>query len=231
MKKIKVIFSALCLLCLVVFCTGCMKMDLDVVLKEDGTASLTSKISIEESAYNSLLEMGESADSASFDLEDFVKETINDEIFYSYEQTVDYASYEELIEALESTDESSGTSLFERVEITGDEKNGFVFTMVTTEADFSEVEDTASLPISDDWLVVSTTVKMPGKISETNGEKIDKFTAQFILDDFTESNTYTVKSAPPKSIGLIIVMCVSGALLVGSVIYLVIKKFRSDDEA
>ena len=204
---------------------GCMKVDMGVEVKEDGTASLTSKMFIEEDAYNTLLAFDESASedpnvttSGDLDLKSFKKETIDDEVYYTYEETKNFDSYEELKNAILSGDSEDG-KMFSEVEITED-SGSYNFKVVTEKIDASDI------PVeSNDWLTVSMTVKLPGKIAETNGEQVDDNTVKFVMKDFTESHTYEVKSSPvnfgTKDLILIVAFF---AIIIGLVAFLVYRK-------
>ena len=238
---------ALCLvLCLVIVCfTGCMNIDMGVELKEDGTATLSSKLMIEESAYNTLLSFETSDDfvdsdeeglesteatedtdatepaDGKLDLKSFQKEVINDEVFYTYEQTMDVASYEELEKLLVSNGDEEGVDLFSDVKI-AKESNSYLFQATTAVMD--NTEETAGLA-ADDWLTLSLTVTLPGKIVETSGEKLDENTVRFVLNDFTDVRTLSVASEV-SVFGLteIVVCAVCGGIIVGAIVFLIVRK-------
>lgn len=225
---------------------GCLQVDMGVVVKEDGTASLTSKIMIEEEAYLSLAsfdsaenengdmgsldgieDAGEGTEEEvpgedeSVDLSEFQKETIDGEVYYSFEETVEVASYEELEQMLIGSGDEDGVDLLSDVKVTKDEGT-YSFHAVTT-----AMED-ADSSMGTDWVKLTLTVTLPGEIVETSGEQIDENTVRFKLDDFAEEHELTVVSeVPAVSVGILVGAAVCGVVLVGCVVFFVARKRRS----
>lgn len=243
MKKINKIFSLLFVVVLLVACVGCMRVDYGVKINDDNTAELTAKMSIEASAYETLLSFQDmnsdedTSDSDSVDLEDFTKETIDGVEYYSYEETEKYNSYAELINAFNSYGEDAEINgLVTDFKIDKNENiYGFSF---KTLAEDSESTST----YGENWFVFSMTVTMPGKITDTNGEKINDETVRFVLDDFSKENSYFVnseKSVPAVTVGLdsedieakdfnfipILIICGTGLLIAGG--FVVFKKIKN----
>lgn len=237
MKKM---FKLVAVLLAVLLCaTGCVKMDLGVEVKEDGTASLTAKMSIDEETYTSLkamddmevegaevVEPEEPADSTELELDDFKKETIDGEVYYSVEKTMEFESYEELAAALTEMGEEEASNVFEEVTITSDDQGNYDFSFVTA-ALYPEASEGEDNPYAD-WVNITLTVKMPGKVSaeDTNGELLEDGSVRFVLDDFSESQTYSVHSnkwVVPKA-GLIIMGCAAVGIVVGVIITVINRK-------
>ena len=240
MKSIrKFVGFGLVLAMLFVCLTGCLRIDMGVEIKEDGTASVTSKLMIEEDAYNMLASLGssgeggdvsegdESADSgdasvpsgSDLDLESFQKETIDGKVYYTFEETVKVASYEELEQMLVSSGDEDGVDLFSEAHVKKD-GNSYSFQATTVAMDNS-----ASGMGSDDWLTLSMTITLPGKISDTTGEMINENTVRFVLDDFSEAKTlFVVSEVSALNTSEILVLAACGALLVVGVVVMILQK-------
>ncbi len=226
MKSIKksivfILFAVMMMVCL----TGCLKVDMGVEIKEDGTAALTTKLFMEEDAYKTLLSLDETASedpnvttSGDLDLKSFKKETIDDEVYYTFEETKELKSYEELKNAILSSVDEDG-NMFSEVEIIEESEN-YTFKVVTEKA------DTSDAPVSsDNWLTISMTVTMPGNVVETNGEQVDENTVKFVMNDFTESHTYSVRSEPVK-FGMrdIVLIVAFFSIIIGLIAFLVYRR-------
>lgn len=222
MKKV---FCLIVAMMMAFCCVGCVKMDVGIEVKSDGKATMTSKIAIEEDAYEMLLSFSEDADESTgdLDLKNFKKETIDDETYYSYEETQEFDSYEQLAAALSDTEATEGSKLFDKVEITTDGKKGYDFKIVT--ASLENDSDMESL--GDDWLTVTMTVKMPGEVQETNGEIQKDGSVRFVMNDFSANSTYQIHSEESnlQSVGIIIMGVAAAVFIVGLV--LTIRKKRS----
>ena len=194
MKRMFCLFAALMM---TVFAAGCVRMDVGVDVRNDGTGSMTAKISLEESAYEMLVSFSEDPEvetEGDMDLALFEKETINGETYYCYEETKEFASYEELSAAMVSSDESDGVSLFKTVNIQTDD-NGIYelkFTTITYDED-SDISG-SGMDISPDWIKGSLTVKMPGKVIDTDGEILEDGSVRFTMNDWTKSSEHYVRS-------------------------------------
>lgn len=226
MKSGKKIVGLLLVVTAMVFClAGCMKADMGVVIKEDGTASLTSKLFIEEEAYNTLLSFSSEGDEVSvegdLDLSKFKKETVDDKVYYTFEETKQFDSYDDLEKALMSNGDEADTNVFSDVEVKKSSDGEYTFKLVTMPMDASDV----SMAGSDDWLKVSMTVTLPGKVVETNGETVDKDTVKFVIDNFSESKTYSVTSEPITLGAKEIALCVAFvAIIAGTIVFVVIRR-------
>ena len=241
MKRLKKSLLIGVLMAFVVTClSGCLRMDLGVELREDGTASVTYKLMMEEDAYNALLafdsgdaeEGGEPADEDEVDLREFQKETVDGEVYYTYQKTEEVESYDALGKLLVSDGDEEGVDLFSAAEVKKEE-NKYMMQLVTSlveDSDGSEGEDSTvdgDMSLGSDWLSLTMTVKMPGKITETTGEQLDDNTVRFVLDDFSEAHTLMVKSevAVLKAGEVIFVVACLG-VIVGCVVLLVMRKKR-----
>ena len=68
------------------------------------------------------------------------------------------------------------------------------------------------------------TVTMPGKITETNGEKVSDETVRFNLNDFSKENSYFVKSEKSFNFTPILLICGAGILVIGGIVIFKKKK-------
>lgn len=212
----KVFVVVLCIVLLVVALAGCMHVNVGIEVEENGEAELEYKVLIEESAYFALNSFGDSGraldggagpGAGSVDFEEFVKEKVDDEVFYVYEETVEAASYDALEEVLVALGDDDGVDLFSGAEIY--RKNDRYFFEVST-----TVLDDGGLSLRDDnWLMVDLLVTLPGEIEETNGEIVERDGVRFVVDDFTEEQVLQVESEEDRAfpwlavIGLFFVGC------------------------
>lgn len=252
-----------CVLGLVVvmmlFClTGCLRVDVGVVIKEDGTATMTSKLMIEEDAYLALLALqsdnnvGESdgwldeeggtneqepmddevvtertepeSEEDTLDLTKFKKEVIGGEVYYTLEETVEAASYEELAETLTTSGDADGADLFSAVNVKKD-GNMYLFEAVTTVSEEAETESPFDAMNS---VTLTLTVTMPGEIEETTGEQLNENTVRFVLDDFSEAHTFTVTSKTSQvDVGQIVACVICVVVLIGCGVFFVLSKKKA----
>lgn len=207
--------------CLLLCCVGCYKADVMVEIKSDGTVSLTAKVSLAEVPYNNVfLGSGNENGSTENSLKagDFVREKIDGEVYYSYSETKDELTLNELCSILDTgnmdvTVLGSDSSLLKNTQIKVSKEDGYIFTTNTV-----IVEDlsggSASIPgTTDDWLTLrlTLTVKMPGEVMEINGEIVgDKKDAMvrfvLILTDLIGSKTLTVRTLSKAPI-LRLILC------------------------
>ena len=235
MKKIKRIAYLLAVFVLVLSCTACMKVDIGVQINEDETGSLTTKISIEESVYEALVSMEEYENNefvGSFKAKDFQKEVIDGASYYSAEKTEMFVSYEELVKSLEEIELPEGSELFESVKI---EKSGMKYNFTAKTAIISNVgidphnefEETES---EEPWIIVTITVSMPGIIKDTNGEKINADTTQFVINDFESNSEYYAYSSIPLAEAIIITVLLTGIVAFILFVHSHNKKKRGEEE-
>ena len=227
-------FKKLVIICLVislVLClVGCLRVDMGVVIREDGTASLTSKLMMEEDAYLTLVSFGPSGDGSveeagededSVDLTEFQKETIDGEVFYTFEETIEVGSFEELEQFLVREGDEDGVDLLSSAKVTQD-GNVYSFEAVTT-----KMED-ASASMGTDWVTLTLTVTMPGEIVETTGEQLNENTVRFVLDDFSEAKTLMVQSKVPLlSVGQIVAVVACSGILVACSLFLIVRNAKA----
>lgn len=222
MKKIKKIVGIILVMCLALCCTSCMKFDVGISVQENGTASMTTKISIvkdlydmmvanqsdedvniEVNGYNEEEAVVEDGDEKqSLDLNLFVEETIDEKTYYSYSETKDYSSYDSLIADLRLLEVTDGVPLFETLTIRADGNGGYSFEATTFEIgeDSFAGEETESITLPENWLTLSMTVKMPGEVQEfVGGEKLEDGSVRFLLTDFSEKETLFVASQVEKA--------------------------------
>lgn len=183
---------------LLISCVGCMRMDLGIDIREDGTASMVIKMSIEESVYNMMTSFGGSSDTEeesedSLNPEDVTKETIDGETYYSYQETMEFASYQELIDALKDTEAAEGSSIFDSVNVVAEEGDKYKFSFKTAIIE-APADSDMGMEIPDDWFTLTMTVRMPGKVTDTNGEIMEDGSVRFKMNDFTENADYFVHS-------------------------------------
>lgn len=221
MKKVLCLIAAMVMaLC----CVGCVRMDAHVEVKSNGTASMTSKIAIEADAYEMLLSFSEEADESEgdLDLKAFKKETIDGEAYYTYQETEEFDSYEKLAAALTSKEATEDSNLFDKVEITSDGKKGYDFKLVTA---VMEADESMGAVGSENWIKVTMTVKMPGKVTETNGEILEDGSVRFVMNDFTANTTYQIHSeeSSTQTAGIILI-AVAGVALVAGLVMTIMKK-------
>ena len=227
MKKFKKIGSVLLIWVMVLGLVGCVRMDIGVEINDDGTGSLTAKMSIEESAYNELVSMGEIDED---DAGDYKKEKIDGKTYYSITETEKYESLEDIADALEDLECIDGSQIFENVKIK--EKDGGKKFTITFETPVIE-NPTEGMGYGDeeDWLVVTLTVKMPGKIADTNGEKQKRNTVCFTLDDFSDEAEYHAESVATSPVGTIIIVVVGVAVAAGATVFLLNLKKKKEAQA
>lgn len=226
--------------CLLLCCVGCYKADVMVEIKSDGTASLTTKVSLAEALYNNVFLGGGNENSStenSLKASDFVREEIDGEVYYSYSETKDGLTLNELCRMLDTgnmdvTDLGSDSSLLKNTQIKVSKEDGYIFTTNTVIVE-DPSDGSASIPgMTDDWLTLTLTVKMPGEVMETNGEIVgDKKdgTVRFILTDLTESKTLTVRTLPKAPI-LPLILCGVGLIVIAgaTVVFFVAKKNKKN---
>lgn len=191
-------------------------MDLGIGINEDGTASMTTKVSISEALYEMMAGMEnaggdetaeetpdnqdhEDDDTASdekeIDLDDFVKETIDGETYYSASETKEYASYEELAYDLIELEATDGILLFESVKIEKAKSSVYAFELKTAVMDKSSLESSVDMTLPDDWFKVTMTVKMPGEIVVAEGgEILEDGSVQFLMNNFSEAHVFFIQS-------------------------------------
>ena len=209
MKNFKKIISFFAIVLFVLSFVGCTKNEFNVNVKGYGSGSLIAKLSIEESVYNTLDSVG------SIKVEDnnsFSKETINNKIYYSIQETKEYSSYKDLINALREMQIVDDIHVFEEIVI--EEKDGthkfFLKTAVVQVPSDSNADDNIDVP--SDWLLVRLTISMPGEVTETNGEKTEGTSVSFAMNDFTKNMEYFAYSETQSSLTLLLfVVIVMGA--------------------
>ena len=170
-------------------------MDVGVNVMEDGTASMTAKMSISEDLYLLISQdTGTEDNEESLDPSKFVKETIDGETYYSYSEIKEYDSYDGLIADLRTFEISEGMLLFDVVQVDKNQDGEYMF-MVTTAIVDTPSEDAVDMDLPDDWLSLTMSVKMPGEVTEVvGGEKLEDGTIRFSLNDFSQKKELYIRS-------------------------------------
>ena len=236
MKNLKKIIGVILVMCFVICCTGCIKMDVGVELKEDGKASMTVKMSLAEDLYEMMLESEDEAtegepeeDADSVDLAKFEKEVIDGDTYYSYSETQEFESYDSLITELQKLEVTDEVPVFNAVTIAGQEDGVYTFDVTTSKIDENSMGE-MSLP--DGWFSLTMTVKMPGEIQEfMNGEKLEDGSVRFSLTDFSEKQMIYISSKVEQSNNLkYIVIWTVGLAAIAVVLYIRFKPKKNTGE-
>lgn len=190
MKNLKHFMTALLILSLVACLTSCMKVDLGVEIRENNTATTTTKVYIERDVYEMMTEMGENDSS----LEGFTPDA-EDENYYSKTETKEHKSLEELADSLLAM-EVRGIPLFSSVRIENVNSKTYFFEVKTSD------ENSSNEAIPEGALAFRMTVKLPGEViveDVVGGEVLEDGSVRFATDDFSKSNTFTVSSETKDS--------------------------------
>ena len=233
MKNLKKLTSIILALCLVMCFTGCIKMDVGVNVKEDGTASMTAKMSISEDLYLLMSESsGDESDEESVNINQFKKETVDGETYYSYSETKEYENYSDLIADLRKLEVSDGMQVFDAVQIDKSDDGTYIFKVTTAIVD-APSDSTGDMEIPDDWFALTLTVKMPGKITEViGGEELEDGSVRFTLKDFTEKKNLSVQSEVEQfNVTRSIIIWIVGLSIIAVVVTMRFKQKKQDDKA
>lgn len=201
MKNIKKI-TALALAFVMCLALASCNIAQNVEIKEDGTATVTAKMTISETEINKIETefgldeyTGEDGETASFDefMADSDKagltETIDGVKYYSSVETAEYKNIDELNDEISSAGEYTTTEFWAYGE---NDTDSFAY----YEQMFKEM---------DMEFTVELFVKLPYKIVKTNGEQVDDYTVKFGQDAtityaITEKSTAAwAQSADPES--------------------------------
>lgn len=226
MKNLKRTLSLLIVFALIFICSGCMRMDIGVEIKEDGTASMSAKMSIEESVYNMLSGFGTTpSEDSDMDLSEFVKETIDGTNYYSYTETKEFNSYDDLIVELKSLEATDENNLFEHVNVVAEKGEKYTFALKTAVV---EAPSDGGMEIPDNWLVVTMTVKMPGEVTDTNGEILEDGSVRFDMTDFTSNTEYFVHSKTSSPLSLFPLIMILSTIVFALIILIKIMESRQE---
>lgn len=211
---------------------GCIRIDLSIVVNEDGSGLLGYNVAVNDT----LLTFG--ADD-SFGLQDELPILGEDlplgaevseyrENGYSgYSISVPFADHTELRNILEAQAEMEAEGLIEGPDITQDEDGTWHFSIYVPPLDDEESEDVelATALLADGWFRVRVT--LPGDIEEHNADRLEGSELVWELDFFaTEPRLLTASTAPggglplasigvPAAVIAIIILAAVAALALG----------------
>ena len=230
MKKLNKFSSLILIFCILLTLTGCFRADVGVEIKSDGTGSVTTKLSIEESLYRALASAddleedvekgGENAEAnGEENVEDATKENdfdfalfeLDQELsnetgknYYSYSITKDHLTLEDVVDELYTIEFGNGTKVFSYIQIQITERGHYTFELKTNTIDKEDIATDSLIQIPDDWFTLTMTIKMPGEVVSANGGTIvgeaSDGTVRFNIDNFETEKTILVKTEPESSI-------------------------------
>ena len=202
--------------------TGCMKIDMAVELKRDGTASMAITYAM-DSEYASEDEFeGHEVQHFNFDGKDYV----------GYSETIEYRSYAQMSQDL-MTQSEDGATMFSSANAdknTGLFKDTYVFDAVTEnlvgEAGTGEDDiDSETSKMMAQMIDATFSVTMPGKITAYSGGTLEGNTVTYQLIT-NEVNVYHVESTEIKYTNIIVVSAAILALI-GLCVYSTAKKKKA----
>lgn len=246
MKKLKRIICLLCLFCVTMCCVSCVGADVDIEIKEDGSATMSSKMMIEEELYHTLENLDTLpeatengiADHLKFlDLKKFNKtETVDGKTFYVCEQELtEYATYADLVQDLRQLKVADSVYIFDSIDIANNRYTDYSF-MIKTTAITPLIEDGVSLfgNLEGDWLRLVLTVTMPGSVENVEAsdgvvvEKIGESTYRFEVNDFSKEQAFSIRSEASRVVFIVILVAVVLCIVV--VMFVVFSRRRREDD-
>ena len=202
-------------------------MDVGVTLNEDGTASVTTKVSMSEELYLAMEDTDEDGPSK----EDFVKEIIDGKTYYSYSETKEYDSYDALATDLTNSEAMGGTPLFDSVDIEKTKDGVYSFKGKTGVVNAEEV----GIEPSEEWVKLTLTIKMPGEITDyEGGELLEDGAVRFTLSDLTKEHTLSVTSEVEQfNVVRSVIIWIVGLTIIAvvTITHFKNKKKRSNEDA
>lgn len=243
MEKTIILLAAL-MLCFVL--TGCVRSDIEITLNKNGTGSVAASFGIEKTVYEQLKTMGTDI----FEGKTTTEQSYDGATYVTHTETNEYGSYTEiknaLLELTYNTDkikdladtgdspisdpseytlytpekEKTDDHVFASVDI--DRSTGIFYSVYTFRATVNPPEpDGNSNGNSGDYMV-TITVDMPDKITQSKGGTVDGKTITFDLSDIT-SPTEIAAVSELNHYGVVLGIC--GCLFVAvAVLFIIIKK-------
>ena len=247
-KKIAVVVISACLL---LCCVSCVRVDVGLDINKKGTASMSTKMMLDEDLYNMLISFGEEdtenevpegedskettdseAEFEDLDLSKFVKEEINSKTYYSYNvENYNFATYTEAVEKLMELELTDNMSLFKAIEIVNEKETKYKFKATTMAINTEDIASDESMSLPDDWCVLTLTVKMPGEITETNGIKLEDGSVRFEIKDFSEEKEYYIYAEDTAFNPFIICVWVIGGLAIVFCLYKIFTSGKKTEES
>lgn len=206
MKKIISLIALI--LSLIFMLTGCIRTELGVKLKDNGTGSVSATVSIRKDVYEMLKENG----SDPFDGKTAEQIMIDNQAYLSYTETNDNLTYKEIENKLLdfTVDENDSVKLFKAVSV---EKNGGLFYnsytfKATTNAMTGNSEDEDNGKSVNDIYKFTINVTMPGNIAQSKGGTVNGNSIIFDIDDLTQENDLAVYSDSNNTVTVITIIAV-----------------------
>lgn len=202
----KIISIIVLTLSLLMMLTGCIRTELGVKLKDDGTGSVSATVSIRKDVYEMLKENG----SDPFNGKTAETVTIGSETYLSYTETNEALTYEEIKNKLLdfTIDEDDSIKLFKAVTV---EKNGGLFynsyTFKATTNVMTDNSEDKSASVND---IYKFTIKvtMPGNIAQSKGGTVEGDSIVFDIEDLTQENDLAVYSEANNVVTVVIIIAV-----------------------
>lgn len=219
MKKYRII-SAVLAGVTALFMTGCMRMAIDVELKKDGTADVNFITAI-EAQYGDLGDDDSDSDQKHY--------TFDGKDYIGSEEHEKLQSFEELSDYLTEMDED-GYCIFNTADIRlkkGIFTNKYIFDVTTPclmddakkDSDYKDYAQQMT-----DILIMTISVKMPGKIGNVTGGTVNGDKVDFLFD-LAKENHFHAESSEVKVVNVLIFV----ALLLGGAAFILIRaKKRSE---
>ncbi|MBQ5311748.1 MAG: hypothetical protein ILP19_06870, partial [Oscillospiraceae bacterium] len=183
--------------------SGCMRVNLEVEMRKDGTTAMTARYGM-DTAYASDEDFGE-------DGREPIHFTVDGTEYVGYEEKEEYQTYEELTKSLTELNDD-GTSLFTSTDIR-QEKGLFATKYIFDAASAPLVGDSGEYGEISKIIVVDFTLKMPGKVKNvTGGEILEDGTVKFLFAP-EAGNTFHAESSVPNVISILIAAGIAIAII------------------
>lgn len=200
---------------------GCVRVDFNIEVNKDGTGSLNGVYAMSTQYF--------SEDDLAKDGREVKHYTFNGQEYIGYDLSEDYDDYEEMCDKLKSKNES-GSSLFSDVSI--EKKSGFLSTKYIFDAETLPVSsESGELGSMDSLVDVNITLKLPGKVTDVEGGKInDEGIVEF---DYLSSGSSKIhaESSVTNTLAIILIVCAIAVVLIGVGVVVVIIVVKSKKKA